>query len=67
MCSLLNLSCQFLEVIKVGNAGNYQDALLHRDLFLLQVTLSFRLYDVCVADSSFSVHHEQESLSCEAW
>uniref|UniRef100_A0A804UFL6 START domain-containing protein n=1 Tax=Zea mays TaxID=4577 RepID=A0A804UFL6_MAIZE len=28
---------EFLEVIKVGNAGNYQDALLHRDLFLLQM------------------------------
>ena len=30
---------QFLEVIKLGNASTYQDALIHRDLFLLQVTL----------------------------
>jgi len=30
---------QFLEVIKLGNASTYQDALMHRDLFLLQVTL----------------------------
>ncbi|CAD6240315.1 unnamed protein product [Miscanthus lutarioriparius] len=28
---------EFLEVIKLGNASNYQDALLHRDLFLLQM------------------------------
>ncbi|KAF0915951.1 hypothetical protein E2562_000587 [Oryza meyeriana var. granulata] len=28
---------EFLEVIKLGNASNYQDALVHRDLFLLQM------------------------------
>uniref|UniRef100_A0A0E0FHY5 Homeobox domain-containing protein n=1 Tax=Oryza nivara TaxID=4536 RepID=A0A0E0FHY5_ORYNI len=28
---------QFLEVIKLGNASNYQDTLVHRDLFLLQM------------------------------
>ncbi|XP_062195570.1 homeobox-leucine zipper protein HOX29-like [Phragmites australis] len=28
---------EFLEVIKLGNASNYQDALMHRDLFLLQM------------------------------
>ncbi|VAH74399.1 unnamed protein product [Triticum turgidum subsp. durum] len=27
---------EFLEVIKIGNASNYQDTLMHRDLFLLQ-------------------------------
>jgi homeobox-leucine zipper protein len=28
---------EFLEVIKLGNASNYQDTLVHRDLFLLQM------------------------------
>ncbi|XP_062215818.1 homeobox-leucine zipper protein HOX29-like [Phragmites australis] len=28
---------EFLEVIKIGNASNYQDALMHRDMFLLQM------------------------------
>uniref|UniRef100_A0A453ED89 MEKHLA domain-containing protein n=1 Tax=Aegilops tauschii subsp. strangulata TaxID=200361 RepID=A0A453ED89_AEGTS len=28
---------EFLEVIKIGNASNYQDTLMHRDLFLLQM------------------------------
>ncbi|KAG8052888.1 hypothetical protein GUJ93_ZPchr0001g31529 [Zizania palustris] len=28
---------EFLEVIKLENASNYQDALVHRDLFLLQM------------------------------
>ncbi|XP_034595905.1 homeobox-leucine zipper protein HOX29 isoform X1 [Setaria viridis] len=28
---------EFLEVIKLGNASTYQDALMHRDLFLLQM------------------------------
>ncbi|KAJ1282140.1 hypothetical protein BS78_03G027600 [Paspalum vaginatum] len=28
---------EFLEVIKLGNASNYQDALLHRDQFMLQM------------------------------
>ncbi|TVU22740.1 hypothetical protein EJB05_32457 [Eragrostis curvula] len=28
---------EFLEVIKLGNASNYQDTLMHRDLFLLQM------------------------------
>uniref|UniRef100_A0A0E0MSQ6 HD-ZIP protein HOX29 n=1 Tax=Oryza rufipogon TaxID=4529 RepID=A0A0E0MSQ6_ORYRU len=31
---------EFLEVIKLGNASNYQDTLVHRDLFLLQDTSS---------------------------
>ncbi|XP_051223710.1 homeobox-leucine zipper protein HOX29 [Lolium perenne] len=28
---------EFLEVIKIGNASNYQDAVMNRDLFLLQM------------------------------
>ncbi|CAM0880257.1 unnamed protein product [Alopecurus aequalis] len=28
---------EFLEVIKIGNTSNYQDTLMHRDLFLLQM------------------------------
>ncbi|CAM0880259.1 unnamed protein product [Alopecurus aequalis] len=31
---------EFLEVIKIGNTSNYQDTLMHRDLFLLQDTSS---------------------------
>uniref|UniRef100_A0A0D9Z106 Uncharacterized protein n=1 Tax=Oryza glumipatula TaxID=40148 RepID=A0A0D9Z106_9ORYZ len=31
---------EFLEVIKLGNTRNYQDTLVHRDLFLLQDTSS---------------------------
>jgi hypothetical protein len=38
MFELLVFLSQFLEVIKLGNASTYQDALMHRDLFLLQVT-----------------------------
>jgi hypothetical protein len=41
-CSIIlmqpSIVFQFLEVIKLGNASNYQDTLVHRDLFLLQVT-----------------------------
>ena len=56
MCSLLNFFCQFLEVIKLGNASNYQDALLHRDLFLLQVTFSFTYTSMIVIDSNFTMN-----------
>ncbi|GJN06362.1 hypothetical protein PR202_ga24085 [Eleusine coracana subsp. coracana] len=37
MSRLGGFSGQFLEVIKLGNVSNYQDALMHRDLFLLQM------------------------------
>ena len=39
-CSMFwcnHLLFQFLEVIKLGNTRNYQDTLVHRDLFLLQM------------------------------
>uniref|UniRef100_A0A0D3EKS1 Homeobox domain-containing protein n=1 Tax=Oryza barthii TaxID=65489 RepID=A0A0D3EKS1_9ORYZ len=37
LCAKASMLLQFLEVIKLGNASNYQDTLVHRDLFLLQM------------------------------
>uniref|UniRef100_A0A0E0AEH7 START domain-containing protein n=1 Tax=Oryza glumipatula TaxID=40148 RepID=A0A0E0AEH7_9ORYZ len=40
LCAKASMLLQFLEVIKLGNTRNYQDTLVHRDLFLLQDTSS---------------------------
>uniref|UniRef100_A0A0E0AEH4 START domain-containing protein n=1 Tax=Oryza glumipatula TaxID=40148 RepID=A0A0E0AEH4_9ORYZ len=37
LCAKASMLLQFLEVIKLGNTRNYQDTLVHRDLFLLQM------------------------------